>query len=111
MYRHICVPVDNSEHANRAIELAVLLGQAFGAQLTDMHVHRGRTPAALSARPGRRPPGRSAGPVRVTPRRSGAHHAARLCRVAHQNKARALLFRRGLPVQDCERTHRIISVR
>ncbi|MBI3108875.1 MAG: universal stress protein, partial [Candidatus Rokubacteria bacterium] len=42
MYRHICVPVDNSEHANRAIDLAVDLGQAFGAKLTGVHVYAGR---------------------------------------------------------------------
>ncbi|MBI4590327.1 MAG: universal stress protein, partial [Candidatus Rokubacteria bacterium] len=42
MYRHICVPVDNSEHANRAIDLAVLLGQTFGARLTGVHVYAGR---------------------------------------------------------------------
>ena len=42
MYRHICVPVDNSEHANRAIDLAVDLGRAFGAKLTGIHVYAGR---------------------------------------------------------------------
>ena len=42
MYRHICVPVDNSEHANRAIDLALDLGQAFGAKLTGVHVYAGR---------------------------------------------------------------------
>jgi nucleotide-binding universal stress UspA family protein len=42
MYRHICVPVDNSEHANRAIDLAVEIGQAFGAKLTGVHVYAGR---------------------------------------------------------------------
>ena len=42
MYRHICVPVDNSEHANGAIDLAVLLGRTFGARLTGVHVYAGR---------------------------------------------------------------------
>ena len=42
MYRHICVPVDNSEHANRAIDVAVEIGQAFGARLTGVHVYAGR---------------------------------------------------------------------
>ena len=30
MYRHIYVPVDNSEHSNAAIDVAVALGKAFG---------------------------------------------------------------------------------
>ena len=42
MYRHICVPVDNSEHANGAIDLAVLLGRTFRARLTGVHVYAGR---------------------------------------------------------------------
>ncbi len=92
MYRHIRIPVDNSEHANRAIDLAVELAQTFGARLTDTHVHGGRSPAALSHQPGSRPPGRSAGPVRVTPRRSAAHHAVRLHRVGQKNRPTGLLL-------------------
>jgi len=42
MYRHICVPVDNSEHANGAIDLAVDLARTFGARLTGVHVYAGR---------------------------------------------------------------------
>src|SRR5436190_7796038 len=42
MYKHIYVPVDNSEHSNRAIELAVELGRAFGARLTGSHVYAAR---------------------------------------------------------------------
>ncbi len=42
MYRHIYVPVDNSEHSNRAIDLAVELGRAFGARLTGSHVYAAR---------------------------------------------------------------------
>src|ERR1700737_1495356 len=42
MYKHIHVPVDNSEHSNRAIDLAVELGRAFGARLTGMHVYAAR---------------------------------------------------------------------
>jgi len=42
MYRHIYVPVDNSEHSNRAIDLAVELGQALGARLTGCHVYAAR---------------------------------------------------------------------
>jgi nucleotide-binding universal stress UspA family protein/rubrerythrin len=42
MYKHIYVPVDNSEHSNRAIELAVELGRAFGAKLTGCHVYAAR---------------------------------------------------------------------
>jgi nucleotide-binding universal stress UspA family protein len=42
MYRHIYVPVDNSEHSNRAIDLAVELGQAWGARLTGCHVYAAR---------------------------------------------------------------------
>jgi nucleotide-binding universal stress UspA family protein len=42
MYTHILVPVDNSEHSNRAIDLAVELGRAFGARLTGCHVYAAR---------------------------------------------------------------------
>src|SRR2546421_398964 len=42
MYKHIYVPVDNSEHSNRAIDLAVELGRAFGARLTGSHVYAAR---------------------------------------------------------------------
>src|SRR5436189_1178805 len=42
MYKHVYVPVDNSEHSNRAIDLAVELGKAFGARLTDSHVYAAR---------------------------------------------------------------------
>src|SRR5882762_7493803 len=42
MYKHIHVPVDNSEHSNRAIDLAVELGRAFGARLTGSHVYAAR---------------------------------------------------------------------
>ena len=42
MYKKIYVPVDNSEYSNRAIDLAVLLGQAFGARLTGCHVYAAR---------------------------------------------------------------------
>jgi nucleotide-binding universal stress UspA family protein len=42
MYRHIYVPVDNSEHSNRAIDLAIELGRAFGARLTGCHVYAAR---------------------------------------------------------------------
>src|SRR5437588_12681395 len=42
MYRHIYVPVDNSDYSNRAIDLAVELGLACGARLTGMHVYAAR---------------------------------------------------------------------
>jgi nucleotide-binding universal stress UspA family protein len=42
MYRHIYVPVDNSDHSNRAIDLAVELGKAMGASLTGCHVYAAR---------------------------------------------------------------------
>src|SRR5216117_3123398 len=42
MYKHVYVPVDNSEHSNRAIDLAVELGRAFGARLTGSHVYATR---------------------------------------------------------------------
>jgi nucleotide-binding universal stress UspA family protein len=42
MYKHIYVPVDNSEHSNAAIELAVALGKAFGATLVGSHVYAAR---------------------------------------------------------------------
>src|SRR3989442_3367139 len=42
MYRHIYVPVDNSDYSNRAIDLAVELGRACGSRLTGMHVYAAR---------------------------------------------------------------------
>jgi nucleotide-binding universal stress UspA family protein len=42
MYSHILVPVDNSDYSNRAIDLAVELGRAFGARLTGCHVYAAR---------------------------------------------------------------------
>src|SRR5947207_7070173 len=42
MYQHIYVPVDNSDYSNRAIDLAVELGHAFGAKLTGCHVYAAR---------------------------------------------------------------------
>ncbi len=42
MFKHIYVPVDNSEHSSRAIDLAVELGTAFGCRLTGCHVYAAR---------------------------------------------------------------------
>jgi nucleotide-binding universal stress UspA family protein len=42
MYKTICVPVDNSEHSNAAIDLAVALGKAFGSDLVGSHVYAAR---------------------------------------------------------------------
>ena len=42
MFKHICVPVDNSDYSNRAIELAVELGRTCGAKLTGVHVYAAR---------------------------------------------------------------------
>ena len=42
MYQSIYVPVDNSEHSNRAMEAALDLGQAFEAKLTGCHVYAAR---------------------------------------------------------------------
>jgi nucleotide-binding universal stress UspA family protein len=42
MFKHIYVPVDNSDYSNRAIDLAVLLGKAFGSKLTGCHVYAAR---------------------------------------------------------------------
>ncbi|MGH7370843.1 MAG: universal stress protein [Candidatus Methylomirabilales bacterium] len=42
MYKTIYVPVDNSEHSNAAIEVAVALGKAFGANLVGSHVYAAR---------------------------------------------------------------------
>jgi len=42
MVKHIYVPVDNSDYSNRAIDLAVELGTAFGARLTGCHVYAAR---------------------------------------------------------------------
>ena len=42
MFKHICVPVDNSDHSSRAIDLAVELGRACGTKLTGIHVYAAR---------------------------------------------------------------------
>src|SRR5262244_2178590 len=42
MFKHICVPVDNSDHSNRAIDVAVELGRTSGARLTGSHVYAAR---------------------------------------------------------------------
>src|SRR5918996_1979084 len=42
MYKHIYVPVDNSDFSNRAIDLAVELGKAVEARLTGIHVYAAR---------------------------------------------------------------------
>src|ERR1041384_5666356 len=42
MYKHIYVPVDNSDFSNRAIDLAFELGKAFEAKLTGIHVYAAR---------------------------------------------------------------------
>jgi nucleotide-binding universal stress UspA family protein len=42
MYKSIYVPVDNSEHSNRAVACAVALGKAFSAKLVGCHVYAAR---------------------------------------------------------------------
>src|SRR5688572_20540019 len=42
MYKSIYVAVDNSEHSNRAVEQALLLGSAFEAKLAGCHVYAAR---------------------------------------------------------------------
>jgi nucleotide-binding universal stress UspA family protein len=39
MYKSIYVPVDNSDHSNRAIACAIALGKAFSAKLVGCHVY------------------------------------------------------------------------
>jgi nucleotide-binding universal stress UspA family protein len=41
-FRKIYVPVDNSDYSNRAIDLAVELGRAFGSALVGCHVYAAR---------------------------------------------------------------------
>src|SRR3989339_410888 len=42
MYKRIYIPVDNSEHSDAAVELAVALGKAFGSTLVGSHVYAAR---------------------------------------------------------------------
>jgi nucleotide-binding universal stress UspA family protein len=42
MYQHLYVPVDNSDHSNAAIDIAVALAKATGARLTGCHVYAAR---------------------------------------------------------------------
>ena len=39
MYKSIYVPVDNSEHSNACVDMAVTLGKAFDATLTGSHAY------------------------------------------------------------------------
>ena len=39
MYKSIYVPVDNSDHSNRAVACALALGKAFSAKLVGCHVY------------------------------------------------------------------------
>jgi nucleotide-binding universal stress UspA family protein len=39
MYKNIYVPVDNSEHSNACVDMAVTLGKAFEASLTGSHAY------------------------------------------------------------------------
>src|SRR5688572_29660898 len=39
MYKSIYVPVDNSDHSNRAVACSVALGKAFSAKLVGCHVY------------------------------------------------------------------------
>jgi nucleotide-binding universal stress UspA family protein len=39
MYKSIYVPVDNSDHSNRAVSCAVAMGKAFSAKLVGCHVY------------------------------------------------------------------------
>ncbi len=42
MYKNIFVPVDNSEHSICAVDMAVALAQAFGAEITGSHAYAAR---------------------------------------------------------------------
>jgi len=42
MYSRIYVPLDNSEHSNACIDVAVALAEAFGASCTGSHVYAAR---------------------------------------------------------------------
>nr|MDQ6900867.1 universal stress protein [Candidatus Dormibacteraeota bacterium] len=42
MYQHLFVPVDNSDHSNAAIDVALALARATGARLTGCHVYAAR---------------------------------------------------------------------
>src|SRR3990167_2331181 len=39
MYKSIYVPVDNSDHSNRAVACSIALGKAFDAKLVGCHVY------------------------------------------------------------------------
>ena len=39
MYKSIYVPVDNSDHSNRAVACALGLGKAYSAKLVGCHVY------------------------------------------------------------------------
>ena len=39
MYKHIYVPLDNSEHSNSAIGVSLALAKAFGSKITGSHVY------------------------------------------------------------------------
>ncbi len=39
MYKHVCIPVDNSEHSNAAMELGLALAKLGGAKITGSHAY------------------------------------------------------------------------
>jgi len=39
MYKKIYIPVDNSEHSNAAVDLAVAIAARFGGELVASHVY------------------------------------------------------------------------
>ncbi|HUP01158.1 MAG TPA: universal stress protein, partial [Gemmatimonadota bacterium] len=39
MYKSIYVPVDNSDHSNRAVAWSLALGKAYSAKLVGCHVY------------------------------------------------------------------------
>jgi nucleotide-binding universal stress UspA family protein len=42
VYSSICVPLDNSDHSNACVDIAVRLAEAFGASCTGSHVYAAR---------------------------------------------------------------------
>jgi nucleotide-binding universal stress UspA family protein len=39
MYKQIYIPVDNSDHSNMAIDIAILLAKQFGSKVVGSHAY------------------------------------------------------------------------
>jgi nucleotide-binding universal stress UspA family protein len=51
MFEKVLVPLDGSEHSDRALEIAIQITKKFGAKMTLLHVYSVTVPAVISPEP------------------------------------------------------------